>query len=472
MRKLLLCSVFILFFSSSVFADELEDLKKQMQLMQKQFNQQFTEMQKQHNEMIQKMQVRIELLENQRGTQQVQLGNQEELKKEIIQDLKAEAAVTGQPGLFSKQVGASTVKLMDISFDSLFTAGGSTASESEINKLQAGAHDPKKRGFTTQNLEFSLLGAVDPYFNGEAHIIYQIDKDGKSKLEVEEAFLTTQTLPNDLQIKAGTYFTEFGRLNAQHPHNWNFVDQPVVNSRMFGGDGLRGPGARLSWLTPLPWYSEILGGVQNANGETAFSFLNKAGEDFAGYTLVARDVQSTKDLLYSTRLLNSFDLNEELTLNFGASSLWGPNASASDTQTNIYGTDIYMKWKPLANDRGFPFVSWQTELMKRDYEAGEQKNNLNDRGLYTQALWGFKKNWVAGLRYDLADGDGLSTDHLRDRRDRISPNLTWYPTEFSKIRFQYNYDRAEHINDAKDGDEHSIWLQYEFMLGAHPKHKF
>lgn len=457
MKKLLFSFFICVFLSSAAWADELGDLKQMMETMQEQMDQ---------------MRTRIEELESQRRSEQVGLEKKEELKEAIIQELKEETRTTEQPLLFSKPIGSATVKLMDISFDSLFTAGGSTARESEIDQLQAGSHDPKKRGFTTQNLEFSMLGAVDPYFNGEAHIIYQIDKDGESQLEVEEAFLTTQSLPNDLQIKAGTYFTEFGRLNPQHPHSWDFVDQPVVNSRMFGGDGLRGPGARVSWLAPLPWYSELFGGIQNANGETAFSFLSEAGEDFAGITLIERDVRSAEDLLYSARWLNSVDLNEETAFNWGISSLSGPNASGLDNKTNIYGTDVYVKWTPLTADRGFPFASWQTELMKRDYEAGEEKNNLDDWGLYSQFLWGFQKNWVAGLRYDLADGDGDATDYLRDKRDRISPNLTWYPTEFSKIRLQYNYDRAEHINEDRDGDEHSVWLQYEFMLGAHPKHKF
>jgi len=45
--------------------------------------------------------------------------------------------------------------------------------------------------------------------------------------------------------------------------------------------------------------------------------------------------------------------------------------------------------------------------------------------------------------------------------------LTWYPTEFSKFRLQYNYD------DRRDfGTDHSVWLQFEFLLGAHAAHKF
>jgi len=298
--------------------------------------------------------------------------------------------------------GTSRLKLMDISFISLFTAGASTASEGSIDKLHGGAHDPKRRGFTVQNLELSMQGAVDPSLNGEVHLIFQIDKEGESRLEVEEAFLTTRTLPYGLQIKAGTYFTEFGRLNTHHPHSWFFVDQPVINTRLLGGDGLRGPGGRLSWLTPLPWYAEFIAGVQNAFGETAFSFLSTTEEvDFAGYTITERDVKSLGDLLYSVRVLNSFSPGEAVSLNAGASALFGPNGTGTDNRTAIYGADLYLKWTPPVNERGFPFLAVQTEVMKRNYEAGAAKDALDDWGLYIQTLWGFKRGWVAGIRYDL-----------------------------------------------------------------------
>ena len=55
----------------------------------------------------------------------------------------------------------------------------------------------------------------------------------------------------------------------------------------------------------------------------------------------------------------------------------------------------------------------------------------------------------------------------RAERWRLSPNLTWYPSEFSKIRLQYNYDDRLRL-----GTDHSVWLQFEFLLGAHAAHKF
>jgi hypothetical protein len=75
---------------------------------------------------------------------------------------------------------------------------------------------------------------------------------------------------------------------------------------------------------------------------------------------------------------------------------------------------------------------------------------------------------VLGLRGEFVDSKSAAfASDLRLDRYRVSPNLTWYPTEFSKFRVQYNYDHREAI-----GNDHSLWFQLEFLLGAHAAHKF
>ena len=71
-------------------------------------------------------------------------------------------------------------------------------------------------------------------------------------IEVEEAFATTTSLPWNLQVKAGSFRSAFGRQNGQHLHVQDFTRRPLVNSAFLGTDGLRGPGLQVSWLTPLP----------------------------------------------------------------------------------------------------------------------------------------------------------------------------------------------------------------------------
>jgi hypothetical protein len=384
---------------------------------------------------------------------------------------------------------SSPLRLLDLSFDLLGAAGLSSAPEADLRRLEGGGHDPKNQGFTLQNVELTFAGVVDPYLRGDAHIVLLIDESGETAIEVEEAYLTSLDLPFNLQLEAGQFFTEFGRLNPTHPHSWDFADQPVINSRMFGPDGLRSPGVQLSWLTPLPFFAELVLSVQNSHGETVTSFRSTPEDSFAGRTLIERDVRGPADLLYLGRLRTSLDVGTELTLVGGLSALFGPNASATDTHTRIYGADFYAKWRPLAANQGWPFIAWQTEVLYRRYQAGEvlgesgalaPPTTLEDAGLYTQLLWGFARPWVTGVRFDRALGESEAfasaeggydsrTDALRDSRQRYSAVLSYYPSEFSKLRLQYNFDRAQFLSA---GEAHSLFFQFEILFGAHGAHQF
>jgi len=370
---------------------------------------------------------------------------------------------------------------MNISFDALMDFGWSTTSD--VTAIERGDHDPLQRGFTLPNEEIFLDGAVDPYFKGVADLVFKLDQDNATNVELEEVYLTTTALPWNLQAKAGQFFSEFGRINQQHPHAWDFVDQPLVIGRMFGPEGLRNPGTRFSWLVPTPFYSELFLAAQNSQGDTAYSFRNTPDTLF-GRTPVDRPVRNPGDLLYVPRYVSSFDLTDSQTVVAGVSGAFAPNASGTDTRTQIYGADLYWKWKPSWQSGGFPFVSWQTEALGRRYEAGAgtlerpgmptlllPRETLFDWGVYSQVLYGFTQRWVAGLRGDWVSGDrgAFGPDENRADRFRISPNLTFYPTEFSKIRLQYNYDHGQTI---PNGNDSSVWLQAEFLLGSHAAHKF
>ncbi len=378
-----------------------------------------------------------------------------------------------------------TQNYLNLSLDALLAAGWSSASD--VEELEQGDHDPRQRGFTLQNLEAIFEGAVDPYFRGLANIVLKIDPEGETTVEAEEAYLETLSLPLNLQLKAGQFFTEFGRINPTHPHTWDFVDAPLVINRLLGPEGLRNPGARLSWLVPTPFYSELFFAVQDSQGETAYSFRNDHdGELFFGRPVDPGRVRSPGDLLFSGRYAASFDLTDSQTLLAGISAAVGPNGAGG--QTRLYGADLFWKWKPATQSGGFPFVSWQTEVVVSQFrpdafpgEPGAEPplpalpgETLTDYGLYSQVSYGFRKGWVASLRGGMVNRAGtgeyetvIGLDPERDPRWRISPALTWYPTEFSKVRLQYNYDDRDQL-----GADHSVWMQLEFLLGTHAAHKF
>ncbi len=369
---------------------------------------------------------------------------------------------------------------MNISFDGQFSLAYS--SDRDLDLLEVGDHDPQQRGFNARNLELALDGAVDPYFEGFANIVLKLDNDDETEIEVEEAFMQTSDLPLGLQLKAGQFFSAFGRINPTHPHTWDFADDPLVHGLFLGSDGLRGIGAQLSWTVPVSWYSQFLFGVQNGRGNTGFSFRNP-GEDgtFFGRETTDREARGVQDFVYVPRWENSVDLSPTQTILGGLSGAFGPNETGGDSRTAIYGGDFLYKWKSPRAEGGFPFVKWQTEGMYRRYEAGRGVDQsfpiaetFHDWGMYSQVVWGFQKGWTTGVRGDYVHmEDSDYTDSLdRQSRERISGDITWYPTEFSKIRLQYNHDFLEENAFLSARQADSIFLQFEFILGAHGAHKF
>ena len=376
--------------------------------------------------------------------------------------------------------GGNNKNYMNISFDSVFALAAS--SERHLDRLEVGDHDPQQRGFNARNAEIAIDGAVDPYFEGFANIVLKLDNNNETEIELEEAFLQTSSLPFGLQVKAGQFFDPFGRINPTHPHTWEFADSPLVNGRLLGPDGLRGVGAQISWTLPTPWYSQLLFAVQNGRGGTAYSFRDPGNDGlFFGRWTIDRDASALHDMLYVPRFETSFNPSDTQTVLLGASGAFGMNDTGSDTHTQIYGADFLYKWKSSRAEGGFPFVKWQTEALYRRFEAGRGfedsfpvAETFHDWGFYSQVLWGFKKGWVAGLRGDYLhmEESAFTDDETRQSRSRVSADLTWYPTEFSKIRLQYNHDFLEENAFLASRDADSIFLQFEFILGAHGAHKF
>jgi hypothetical protein len=464
--------------------NQVELLKQQLRELQ----QNFEKMQREQSQQIEALTHKLEELTRQQA--------QEAEKKKLEQELAAQLSSNQPPA--TAQATAPTPSTswspaqpltvmragsayMNISFDALMDVGGSTASDPSA-QLELGDHDPIKNGFSLRNAEIALDGAVDPYFKGFANIVLKLDQNNQTDIELEETYLQTTSLPGNLQIKGGQFFAAFGRQNPQHPHQWAFVDDPIILTRTFGPEGLRNLGAQVSWLAPTKFYTEATLGILDGQGSTAWSFRNP-GESvnggvptFHGRATIDRGLSDPGDLVYVPRLSSSFDLTDQQTLVVGVSGAFGPNDTDSEARTEIYGADVYWKWKPANSQAGFPFVSWQTEGLYQRFGAGANpgaglpSENLRDWGFYSQVLWGFKQRWVAGLRGEYANGNTGAydpQDPFRGERTRVAPNLTFYPSEFSKLRLQYNYDLGEYF-----GTAHSVWFQVEFLLGAHGAHKF
>ena len=110
-------------------------------------------------------------------------------------------------------------------------------------------------GLTAQEVELAASAIVDPFFRGDVFLTIP-NLEG---IEVEEAFITTTSLPWNLQVKGGSFRSAFGRQNGQHLHVQDFTRRPLINAAFLGADGMRGPGLQISWLAPLPFFLTLYG---------------------------------------------------------------------------------------------------------------------------------------------------------------------------------------------------------------------
>ncbi|HEY0094635.1 MAG TPA: zinc-regulated TonB-dependent outer membrane receptor [Archangium sp.] len=326
--------------------------------------------------------------------------------------------------------------------------------------LQTGGHDPTANGFNLQQLELSINTAVDPYFRFDGNIVFS-----QFGVEIEEAYATTTNLPGNLQVRGGQFLTRFGRINPTHPHSWEFVDQPFAIGRVFGGEGNRGLGVEASWLTPLPWYMEVLGSVTDATGvSTARSFL---GDDLGGVT-------SPFDFQFTGAVKQFFPLGDDLSLLWGLSAADGPNPTGYRNRTDVFGTDVYLKYRPLRGG-SFTTVALQAEVLYRRRQIPEDV--LWDVNGYGQLSWRFAQRWGTAARYELGTpartlAGRLAEDPLDPEwtanRQRISANVSFYPTEFSRLRLQ----GATDLVGWRDRPDYSVFLALEVVVGAHGAHAF
>jgi hypothetical protein len=379
---------------------------------------------------------------------------------EIQRALGADARKDAAPPPANGPVRAAPAVATTMNPDLAVITDLALAAFSTDEPLQTGGHDPQKNGFNLQQLELSIGKAVDPYFRFDANIVFS-----QFGVEIEEAYATTLELPASLQVRAGQFLTRVGRLNATHPHAWDFVDQPFVIGRLFGGEGNRGLGLELSYLTPLPWYVELVGSLTDAAGEgTARSFFG--AQDLG--------VRSPLDLQATLCAKQFFALSEDLSLAWGLSGAFGPNPTGYRNRTDIYATDLYLKYRPVTRG-SHTVLAFQAEwFLRRRQVPGDL---LRDLGGYAYVSWRLAQRWGTALRYEhgspswnqageVAD-DYLDLDWTGDRH-RLSAALTFWPTEFSRLRLQGSADRLAWSRTTNL----AVFLAAEFVVGAHGAHTF
>ncbi len=304
--------------------------------------------------------------------------------------------------------------------------------------------------------ELSLQAYVDPYSKADFFIAFgretedpfagpdsEIAANGEYEAELEEAFVTSLSLPFGLQIKAGKFRSNFGKINQTHPHALKFLDLPRMHVNFLGDEGLGDRGLGVNWLIPNP-----LNFFQELTVEVTSGALN--GPTFQG---------GSNNLLYLGHLKNFFDLSPNSTLEMGFSGIYGAHNNAGD-KTKIGAVDLTYKWKPLRQNRYKSFV-WMTEglISNRDERAG----NITSRAFYSFMDYQIAKRWFLGGRFDYSE----FPDNSDLNEKAYSVMLNFFTTEFQKIELEF-----QHGDPAEFDSFNRVLLRAVFVIGAHGAHKY
>ncbi|MBI5497085.1 MAG: zinc-regulated TonB-dependent outer membrane receptor [Deltaproteobacteria bacterium] len=380
--------------------------------------------------------------------------------------------------------------------------------------LPTGGHAPQKNGFNMQQMELAVGAAVDPYFRADGNVVIQ-----QFGLEVEEFYATTTDLPYGLQARVGQFLTRFGRANTKHLHAWDFLDIPMYWAKVFGPEGNRGVATEISWLTPLPWYVELVFSANEAaGGSTARSFLGNNPQWAADPRLLQlnaalRSFVPLGDSLslaggltaatgpHYTGRFQALSLNDFVPENgwlrrgvdeTGTGEVGLPQFDGRDHRAELLGADLYLKWRPIgaalpswriplpgnpawapAFEVTYQIVSFTAEWIYRRRQV--PGGVLVDHGGYAQVFWRFASRGAVAARLDYGSGipqsyhGGDPTDpEWTTWRARASTALSVWPSEFSRLRAQYSFDRPFY----RSTPTHSILFAVEFAIGAHGAHAF
>lgn len=340
-----------------------------------------------------------------------------------------------------------------------------------------------RKAFNFNYAELSVSSTVDPYFDMIG--IFHLSKEG---FDVEEGYFTSRNLPLGFQIKGGKFLSGIGRINEEHAHFWAFANMPLVYKSFFGSHGLSEMGMQMNWVAPTDFYLMLGGELLQGNNETSFGA--DGFQDLSGSLKVS---SSNAPNLYTGFVRTSIDV-DKLTVLAGISGAFGksrlnhgidtdaPDGQAVYADTKILNANLTLKYII----HSYKDITFQTEFLNRitkgdlyykDSIGTTMKGDINkdQSGLYSQLVYKLSQYWRIGFRYDLLMKNEIvrnsNTLDLPDFMPQLSSIIEYNPSEFSRIRLQYNHDRTKYLEGSQKINN-EILLQINLAIGAHGAHSF
>ncbi|MCB1035130.1 MAG: hypothetical protein KDD47_14980 [Acidobacteria bacterium] len=302
--------------------------------------------------------------------------------------------------------------------------------------LAVGSSEQREE-FRAREFELDFQANLDPFSRTRWTLAFT----DEGEAEIEEGYITYPTLPGGLGLTAGRFRQQFGSLNRQHAHALPQSDYPLVLRTYFGEEALAQTGLSARWLLPRPWADANEVTVELTDGENE-AFGGEDFEDFSGLV----------------HLKNFWDVSDAAYFEVGLSGILGKTSDGHGRQ--LFGTDLTYHWQPPQRAK-YRELTWRTEILLSQLDRPEGGVE-SAWGGYTYLEGQLAQNLSAGARFDWVE-DPFDAQH---RRWGVVPYLTWWQSEFVRLRAEYRRFEDDLVDDTED----SFLLQLTWAAGPH-KHE-
>ena len=320
------------------------------------------------------------------------------------------------------------------------------------------ATDPKDGDLQLdlESAELALQGYLNPFARADVYVGYHDDE-----FELEEAYATIlRGLPGGLQLRAGKYRVDFGKLNLLHPHAYSFLDTPLVHQEYLGPEGLTDIGLNANIQIPIGSSALTVSG-NLLKGD----FAEPHDHAHEGETIGAEPVET--DLGTSERVSLFLPTGDYAGFEVGVNALQGVLDTITGRDVELLGADLKYRWAP---DK-YRSLTVQGEWIRsqRDvvdpHEGKEEIARVAASGFYLFADYRFAQRWNAGAileQAEHAEEEGASTERIG---------------VFAGFQLMEETTVVRLLLRHTDGDEiaepyNEAVLQLVFSLGPHKAHWF
>jgi hypothetical protein len=299
--------------------------------------------------------------------------------------------------------------------------------------------------------------------------------DGRLFTHTERLLLTHERQDSGFSLGLGRFASQVGAINAQHPHEDDFSERPLLY-RGFLGNHWFDDGLRLNWLAPTPFYLRL--GAEAFSGRQLIEQSQATPVVGAGTLSIktGADIDPTRSWAFGVSVLNNF-----------RQAAPHDHVASSSTQSHLHGasfsgrqlwmSDLTLRWSPQGRPEEQELkLTWEYASARRIHpDAGALMHTASALA----AVWRFRRNWEMGAKADwlrvhqpgLHDDDSnpataatleFGAAQLREKALMIA----YRPDHGRTLRLQYSRQQARGP-DVADVFPHPVRevLMLQFVLG-------